>query len=80
LPVRYRRPNQPVHVLDGLDLRLNDTHPTFTIPPASLSPLASTIYNTVVLVGAWEWHIHAQLVGLADHDVDVAPEIRLGDQ
>ena len=27
---------------------MNDTHPTFTIPPASLSPFASNVYNTVV--------------------------------
>ena len=37
LPVRYRRPNQLVHVLHGLDLRLDDTHPNFTIPPVALS-------------------------------------------
>ena len=30
--IRYRRPNQPVHVLHGLDLCLDYTHPNFTIP------------------------------------------------
>ncbi len=35
--VGYRRPNQPVHVLHRLDLRLDDTHPNFTIPPEALS-------------------------------------------
>jgi hypothetical protein len=50
LPVRHRRPNQPVHVLHGLDLRLDDTHPNFTIPPVPLSPCQLTLYNTVVLV------------------------------
>ena len=49
LPVRHRRPNQPVHVLHGLDPRLDDTHPNFTIPPVPLSPCQLTLYNTVVL-------------------------------
>jgi hypothetical protein len=35
--VRYRLPNQPVHVLHRLDLRRNDTHSTFTIPLVALS-------------------------------------------
>ena len=49
LLVRYRRPNQPVHVLHRLDLRLDDTYPNFTIPPVVLSLDPSIFYNTVVL-------------------------------
>ena len=50
--IRYRRPNQPIHLLHGLNLRLNDTHPNFTIPLVALSLCPSAIYNTVVLVGS----------------------------
>jgi hypothetical protein len=35
LPVRYRSPNQPVHLLHCLDSGFDNTHLTFTIPPAS---------------------------------------------
>ncbi len=38
LLIRYRRPNQPVHVLHRLDSCLDDAHPTFTIPLAAASP------------------------------------------
>ncbi len=47
--IRYRRPNQPVHVFHRLDLCLDDTHPSFTIPLVALSLCPSTIYNTVAL-------------------------------
>src|SRR5215203_1168063 len=40
LLLRYRRPNQPVHVFDRLDLRLDDAHLTFKIPPADSIPWA----------------------------------------
>src|SRR5690242_7704229 len=49
LLIRYRRPNQRVHVLDRLNSCLDDTHPTFTIPLAAASPCLPTLYNTVVL-------------------------------
>ena len=45
------RPDQSVHLLHSLDLRLDNTHPNFTIPPVALSPCHSTVYNTVVLEG-----------------------------
>ena len=46
---RYRRPNQPVHVLYRLDFRFDDAHLTFTIAPAPSSLGSSAVYNTVVL-------------------------------
>jgi len=47
---RNRRPNQLVHILYRLDLRLNDAHSIFTIPPRDQCPAKSIFYNTVVLV------------------------------
>jgi hypothetical protein len=35
--IRYRRPDQPVHVLHRLDSCLDDAHPIFTIPLTALS-------------------------------------------
>ena len=35
--ILYCRPNQPVHLLDGLDLRFDNTHPNFTITLRALS-------------------------------------------
>jgi hypothetical protein len=46
---RNRRPNQLVHILYRLDLRLNDAHSIFTIPPRDQCPAKSIFYNTVVL-------------------------------
>lgn len=51
LLIRYRRPNQPVHVLNRLDIWLDDAHPIFTIPLATVSLCPPTVYNTVVLAG-----------------------------
>src|SRR5215831_11814880 len=48
-PILDRRPNQPVHLLHGLNLCLDDTHPNLTIPPLALCLSASIVYNTVVL-------------------------------
>src|SRR3984893_745650 len=47
--IGYRRPDQSVDVLHRLDLRLKDSHLTFTIPLAAVSSCRSTVYNTVVL-------------------------------
>src|SRR4051794_22602870 len=49
LLLRYRGPDQPIHVFHRLDLRLDDAHLTFTIAPATLSRDLSIVYNTVVL-------------------------------
>jgi len=51
---RNRRPNQLVHILYRLDLRLNDAHSIFTIPPRDQCPAKSIFYNTVVLEGVRE--------------------------
>jgi hypothetical protein len=39
-----------VDVFDRLDLRFDNTHLTFTIPPGTLSSIDLILYNTVVLV------------------------------
>lgn len=36
LLVRYRRPNQTVHLSDPLYFRFDDTHLAFTMPPAAI--------------------------------------------
>jgi hypothetical protein len=51
LPLLDRGPNQPVHVLDCLDLGLNNAHPTFKDTACADNFNARTIYNTVVLAG-----------------------------
>src|SRR5439155_19434305 len=38
LLLRYRGPNQPIHVFHRLNLRLDDAHLTFTIAPADPIP------------------------------------------
>ncbi len=70
--IRYRRPNQPVHLLYRLDSCLDDAHPTFTIPLTAASPCSPIVYNTVVLAGLLKRDHAKKGVSLATTDVTIA--------